>query len=258
MRLFIVGLLLLTTACRRPSQQFQSMLTPADTPTIADYSQYLKAGDELIAMGNEPAWSLRINPSKNTMLFKAMNGDSVNAPLPARQVDPNGFLRYQAEAKSGLITVLFRPDSCVDSMTGQRFEYAVQASINGKNYTGCGTSLRQLALLQDIWVLTDFRGSPIRPETFPRDKPRIEFSITEGRVTGTTGCNQFSGPVKADSRYVSFGPLVTTRMACLGETGTFEPQFLAEMNTPFTYQIADRTLTLIRAQKPVMVFKKVD
>ena len=234
------------------------MMTPTDKPTIADYSSHLKAGDDLIAMGNEPAWSLTINHSKNTLTFTALNGDSISAPLPAQQVDPNGFLRYQAETKSGLINVVFRPDSCVDSISGQRFEYRVQADVRGKSYVGCGTSLRPLTLLQDIWVLTDFRGSPIKPETFPRDKPRLEFSSTEGRVTGTTGCNRFNGTVKADSRYISFGPLATTRMACMGETGAFEQQFLAEMNTPFTYQIADRKLTLIREEKPVMVFRKVD
>lgn len=93
---------------------------------------------------------------------------------------------------------------------------------------------------------------------FPGDKPRLEISITEGRVSGTTGCNRFSGPIKADTGYVSFGPLATTRMACMGDVGTFEQQFLAEMNTPFTYKTAEGKLTLLRAGKPVMVFKKVD
>ena len=107
-------------------------------------------------------------------------------------------------------------------------------------------------------MLTDFRGSPIKAELFPGDKPRLEISVTEGRVTGTTGCNRFNGSLKADTRSVSFGSLSTTRMACMGDVGTFEQQFLAEMSTPFTYQIADRRLTLLRADKPVMVFKKVD
>ena len=150
MRIFLFSLILLTAACHRPSKQLAEMLTPANQPEISDYSQFLKAGDELIAKGNEPFWSLSINSSKGSMRFKALNGDSINTPVPERQSDSDGTFRYTAQTESGRINVVFRPDSCVDSMSGQRYDYRVNVDVRGKNYAGCGVSLRQVALLQDI------------------------------------------------------------------------------------------------------------
>lgn len=258
MRLLLFSLILLTAACRRPSKQLVSMLSPANQTEISDYSQYLKAGDELFAKGNEPFWSLTINPSKGIMRFKTLNGDSISTPVPERQSDSDGIFRYTAQTESGRMNVVFRPDSCVDSMSGQRFDYHVNVDVRGKNYTGCGVSLRQVALLQDIWVLTDFQGVAIKTPGNGRELPRLEISLTEGRVTGTTGCNQLSGNVKADSRQISFGPMITTKRACVGDGAELENKFLSEFNLPFTYQLANLKLTLLRAGKPVMTFKKVD
>ena len=256
MRIFLLGLLLLTASCRRPSSQFSAMMTPINQP--ADYSRYLKAGDELMALGNEPSWSLTINPSKGIMRFKALNGDSLNTPVPEPQTDSDGTLRYKGSVESGQINVVFRPDSCVDKLSGQRFDYRVEVDLRGKNYIGCGASLRQLSLLNDIWVLTDLQGHPVAATSLQKELPRLEISLTNGRVSGTTGCNRFQGSVKADTRHVVFGPLATTRMACVGAGAELEGNFLAELNNLLTYQISDRKLTLLHNGKAVMTFKKVD
>ena len=256
MRIFLPGLLILTVACHRPSSQFSAMMTPVNQP--ADYSHYLKAGDGLMALGNEPSWSLTINPSKGIMRFKALNGDSLNTPVPEPQIDPDGIIRFAATIESGQINVLFRPDSCVDAMSGQRYDYRVEVDLRGKNYIGCGASLRQLTLLNDIWVLTELQGRPITATGLQKEVPRLEISLTDGRVSGTTGCNRFHGSVKADTRHVVFGPLATTRMACVGTGAELEGNFLAELNNLLTYQIVDRKLTLLHNGKAVMTFKKVD
>ncbi len=258
MRLLLFSLILLTIACRRPSKQLVAMLTPVNQTEISDYSQYLKAGDELVAKGNEPFWSLTVNSSRGIMRFKSLNGDSISIPAPERQTDSDGTFRYTAQTESGRMNIVFRPDSCVDSMSGQRFDYRVNVDVRGKNYVGCGVSLRQVALLQDIWVLTDLQGVAVKAPGDGRELPRLEISLTEGRVTGTTGCNRLNGNVKADSRQILFGPLVTTRRACVGEGAELESKFISELTLPFTYQIANMKLILLRAGKPVMTFKKVD
>ncbi|SOD93680.1 META domain-containing protein [Spirosoma fluviale] len=258
MRTALLGLLLLTAACRRPSTQFAAMLTPANQEIITDYSQYLKAGDEVIAMGNDPAWSLTLNPSKNILRFKALDGDSLTTTAPERQTDPDGTFRYNTGVEADRITILFRPDSCVNKLSGQRFDYRVEVNFRGKNYAGCGSSLRQLALLNDIWVLTDFQGTAITANGTRNETPRLEISLAENRVTGTTGCNRLSGPLKADTRQILVGPLVTTKMACQDAVNQLESKLLRELNTPLTYRIGDGKLTLLRNNKPIMTFKKVD
>lgn len=255
MRNLLFGILLLATACRRPSTQFAAMLTPVRPP--ADYSRYLKAGDELVALGHDPAWSLTINPSKGTLFFKS-GKDSLTTSVPERQNDSDGVFRYKAPIENGSLNILFRPDSCVDAKTGQPYDYRVQIDSHGKQYVGCGVSLQKLATLQDIWVLTELQGKPVNADASQREFPRLEISLTEGRVTGTTGCNRLSGPVKADTRQIVFGPLITTRMACIGAAGDLEGPFLAAFNAPFAYQVGSGKLTLLQNGSPIMTFKKVD
>ncbi len=264
-----VALLLLATACRRPSTQISSTLTPspADSaksvskttmPEIASYTRYLKAGDELMAIGNEPSWSLTINPSKNYLRFKTPGADSISVPMPQRNVDSNGRIRFTAETGQGILTALFRPDSCIDTMSGQQFDYHVDVTYKGKTYAGCGASLRELSLLNDIWVLQTLHGQPISKSAGQGELPRLEIQLTEGRVTGTTGCNRLMGPVQADSRQIKFGSLAITRMACPGEVARLEGDFLEALNLPLTYDVADGNLTLLNDGKPVMTFKKSD
>lgn len=260
MRILLFGFLLIVTACRRPSSQIKSTLTPVDSPAeLTDYSRYLKAGDEVVALGNEPFWSLTINPSKNILRFKTPSGDSITTPVPDRITDPTGGFRYTAEVESGRISAIFRPDSCVDTMSGQRFDYRVDVALRGKRYAGCGVSLRQVTLLQDIWVLTELNGKPVSITGSGRERPRLEFMLTEGRVAGTTGCNRLSGSVRADTRQIQFGPLVTTRMACLDDSSHLEADFLKGLQAkPLRYQVGEGKLTLLSNNVSLMTFKKVD
>ncbi|MBC3784135.1 META domain-containing protein [Spirosoma utsteinense] len=260
MRILLFGLLLAVTACRRPSSQIKSTLTPVSSSSEpADYSRYLKAGDEVVALGSKPIWSLTINPSKNTMRFKTPDGDSINTPVPDRITDSNGGFRYTADLASGRLLAIFRPDSCVDALSGQRFDYRVDVTAQGKHYVGCGVSLRQMTLLQDIWVLTELNGKPVSADSEGRERPRLEFMLTEGRVTGTTSCNRLSGSVRADSRQLQFGPLITTKMACLNDSGNLENEFLQGLQTQsLSYQVGERQLTLLRNNVSLMTFKKVD
>jgi heat shock protein HslJ len=62
----------------------------------------------------------------------------------------------------------------------------------------------------------------------PRTLPRLEFS-SQGRVLGFTGCNMLTGTWRVDGSAVRFGPLVTTKRACVGPEMEFERRLLAAM-----------------------------
>ena len=67
-------------------------------------------------------------------------------------------------------------------------------------------------LLGTSWVLTEInRAAP--PAGIGEGEASIRF-LQDGRVSGFTGCNRFNGPYTLDGRFVHFGVLVTTRMAC--------------------------------------------
>ena len=72
---------------------------------------------------------------------------------------------------------------------------------------------------------------------------------TEGsRLAGSTGCNRLMGEYQHDKHELSFDRLATTRMACPGEAGSLERNFLDTLNDIAGWQVEGQTLTLTDAQ----------
>jgi heat shock protein HslJ len=65
------------------------------------------------------------------------------------------------------------------------------------------------------------------------------------RATGSTGCNQFGGPVEVGPGELTFGEVVTTKMACGGVADALERAVLAVLTAPtVSYEIEADRLTL--------------
>jgi heat shock protein HslJ len=60
----------------------------------------------------------------------------------------------------------------------------------------------------------------------------IQFG-SDGRVSGSTGCNRFSGTYSQDGDALTIGTLATTRRACLPEVMRREQQFLTLLGNVF-------------------------
>lgn len=73
------------------------------------------------------------------------------------------------------------------------------------------------------WVLEELAGS-----TFVDTFPTINFG-GDGTVTGSAGCNTFSGTYAVDGTSLGVGPLGTTKMACADPTMFVESAFLAAL-----------------------------
>lgn len=74
------------------------------------------------------------------------------------------------------------------------------------------------------WTVTSIAGAP----TLPEARPTLTFAA-DGTVSGTSGCNQFSGAYRRDGGTLQFGGLSSTLMGCDGERGTQEMAFLAAL-----------------------------
>jgi heat shock protein HslJ len=74
--------------------------------------------------------------------------------------------------------------------------------------------------------------------------------IAEGRkVQGSAGCNRMTGTYQLDGQKLKFGPLATTRMACLDmQTGT---AFLKALEATTRYEVSGSSLTLYGADTAV-------
>lgn len=94
------------------------------------------------------------------------------------------------------------------------------------------------AALTGEWVLREFPG-----HDFDADNPPTVRFEEEGRVSGFSGCNRFSGTYSGWPDTLTFGPLVTTRMACPGDN--VEAAFHAVLDADdLTARLANQELTL--------------
>ena len=70
-----------------------------------------------------------------------------------------------------------------------------------------------------------------------------EFS-TDGSVSGSSGCNTFTGGYTVDGEKITIGPLATTMMACEQDLMDQEAQYLLALQSAAVYSIEGNTLQL--------------
>jgi heat shock protein HslJ len=72
----------------------------------------------------------------------------------------------------------------------------------------------------------------------PQLGTQLTIAFKDGKVSGSSGCNSFHGPFKADGNALSIGPLATTRKWCSKE-GVMEQEreFISALQTATTWAI---------------------
>ena len=100
---------------------------------------------------------------------------------------------------------------------------------------GCAITSREATteLPGTSWTLVELDGAEPVGET----PPSIAFN-DDGSVNGSTGCNTFSGEVTIEGTELTFGPMATTRMACVDPGASDQEQaFLIAMESVTSYTI---------------------
>ena len=64
-------------------------------------------------------------------------------------------------------------------------------------------------LSQQDWIAETIDGAPVI------NPGRVTLSFAEGRVSGRSGCNLYSGPVEVGKGTLKVGALISTKMACM-------------------------------------------
>lgn len=107
--------------------------------------------------------------------------------------------------------------------------------------------------LEGSWVVNGYNNgqeafiSPAEGSTMT-----IEFT-PDGQVSGSSGCNTFSGTYQLDGTNLTVGPLASTRMACDEPLMTQETQFLTALQTPSTVETSGANVTLRDANGAMQV-----
>jgi heat shock protein HslJ len=87
------------------------------------------------------------------------------------------------------------------------------------------------------WTLTDLDSGEVTGTA-----PTLELTGTD--VSGTGGCNTFSGTYTTDGDSISFGPLASTMMACEPPIMEQETVYLAALDGATTYTVDGDSLTI--------------
>ena len=96
-------------------------------------------------------------------------------------------------------------------------------------------------LLETYWRAAEIEGVPYTPRPGVRE---AHLLLSDGRVTGFTGCNNLTGRYEHDTARLTFKPPATTRMACLPDSD-IEQRFLSALNATGSYRISGSMLVLI-------------
>ncbi len=107
--------------------------------------------------------------------------------------------------------------------------------------------------LSGTWEATFVSGSSEEFEVlYPNKKPTLTFALDSKRVSGSSGCNTFNGPIMIKGNSIQFStPMAMTRMFCPGEGETVFLKVLGAANSfslqdPKTLEIKNNETLLIR------------
>lgn len=198
------------------------------------------------ALGTEPGWTLEITPER-----LGYNGDygetKIAVANPGARPSFNGE-RYVTDR----LTVDVTHATCSDGMSDRRYRDTVTVTADGKTVKGCGGGILPPGELAGTrWTFVSIGGAPVAD-----DRP-TSLQFDGERLSGSAGCNRFSGSYKVEGRTLTAGPLMATKMACPGAGMMQESAFFALMRGPVTLSFpSDGTLEITGADGQTAVLKR--
>lgn len=92
------------------------------------------------------------------------------------------------------------------------------------------------------WTLTAYsEGSTLHP--LPSDA-EVTLEFAAGRAGGRSACNRYSGEVTLGDQTLTFGPMLSTKMACPAPLMALEGKYLRILQSVAAWKKADDTLEL--------------
>jgi len=106
--------------------------------------------------------------------------------------------------------------------------------------------------LEGTWTVTGFNNGQ-EAVTSPIPGTTLTAEFTADQVSGSSGCNTYSGGYTLTGDSVAVGPLASTQMACEQDVMDQEAQFLTALQTPATVESSGGIVTLRDAAGAIQV-----
>lgn len=200
-----------------------------------------------MALGTEPGWTLEITPSR--LNYDGDYGETkIMVPNPGARAVTDG-----EEYVTDRLKVEIARGECSDGMSDRRYRDTVTVVADGKTVKGCGGGiLPPTELAGTNWTFVSIGGVPVAAE-----RPTA-LAFDADRLSGSAGCNRFSGGYSLADRTLTAGPLMATKMACPGAGMTQESAFFGLMRGPVSLTFpTDGTLILTGSDGQTAVLKRV-
>lgn len=205
---------------------------------VASWTAKKNAGVSFIAMGNEPSWSLDIDPKKG-ISFSTMDG-KLNFPATTPVLDKGTWL-LNSSAASNTLNVKIESRFSTDGMSDFVYEYAVTTTVDGKNYSGVGYLLNPAFALEGEWELDYLSGPRIALQW--KNQPTLNFNLAENKISGFDGCNRMMGSFTlSENNGIRFSQIAGTMMACPDNNADF---FLNQFDKIRRFRIVNGKLELL-------------
>lgn len=104
-------------------------------------------------------------------------------------------------------------------------------------------------LTQEDWVALTIAGQPVV------QVGRVTLSFADGRVSGRSGCNLYSGSVEYGRGAIKIGPLISTKMAC-AEDGLMQQEsaYLNALQSAERYAVSAEGILTITTRGGAIVY----
>ena len=218
-----------------------------------------REGIDFYARGNEPSWALDMDLDKVTR-FNTVGGLRFVAPaVEGVRAQDADVLRFHTVAEAGTLTITLMGEKCVDTMSGKEFTHRVRIGVRAsgdaeiQTFEGCGRYIPDPRLGKP-WILRELDGEPVSGKGLTKGEPRLDFLVDEGRIAGHGGCNSITGIYVNEWKYVRFGQIASTLMAC--PDMAVEQRFLTAISGKlFRYALMDQFLILSRPDGTTLRFE---
>lgn len=239
------------------------------TPEVTDEPDLIGSTWLLVLMSGQDHATLVLRNSGITLRFESENRISGNGGC-------NGYSGNYALGGDGEIAfseVISTLRACADnSMTTQESIYlgalgsVTNYEISEQRLTLRITDLEALHFVRmdenplagTSWELIDEvpTGAEATPEGV--DRPITLTFEAEGQAVGNGGCNGYSATYRLSGINISFGDVVSTRMACAGDVMQREQEFFAALSDATQYGLTSDRLYIRSEDGSRLAFAKVE